>query len=274
MAKRVEPEPLNIEAAVKEFDLKLTRVRVLYEQYFLGIEKREPSIPLKEVVRLMVELDRTRINNTRTRYLYRSLVARFNTYRTYWNRTKRAIEQGTYHRDLARLRRKWNEKGIKMNMPTSGRLRSVKEVEKAVTDALRQERDQKAAKPKGHTAQKHRKSPAEIRGKPADQVRQDVEGGYRGGDSKSAPPPAQASATRAGAALPTGYSQDQMKSLYRRYVKAKKMVGEDPASVRYEALKQTVSAQMPKIQEVHKGRQVDFDVVIRSGRVVLKAKVK
>ena len=267
MARRVEKAPLDQEATVTEFEHKLSRVRVLYEQYFLGIEKREPTIPLKDVVRLMRDLDKERINNTRLRYRYRSLVARFNTYRTYWFRTMRAINAGTYHRDVARLRRKMASEGINVAMPTSGRMKSPREVEKAVTEAYRKHKEQEGQEPK---KRKHRKSPMNIRGKAAEEIRQDVETGYKdAATSEFKPvPPAQP------AGLPSGFSEDKMRSLYRRFVKAKKMCGEDPRQVRYESLVKTVATQTPKVQAVHQGREVDFDVVIRKGRVVLQAKPK
>ena len=271
MAMKVDKEPLNQEATVTEFEHKLSRVRVLYEQYFLGIEKREPTIPLKDVVRLMRDLDKERINNTRLRYRYRSLVARFNTYRTYWYRTMRAINNGTYHRDVARLRRKMSAEGINVSMPRSGRMKSPKEVEKAVTEAYRQHKEQQEKKP---AKKKHRMSAANIRGKAADDIRKDSQdpvakpnsGGLKEART-SEYKPAQPAATKS-------YSEDKMRSLFRRYVKAKKMCGEDVSKVRYETLVRTVETQAPKVQKVHKGKDIDFDVVIRKGRVVLQAKPK
>ena len=37
----------EVEAAINEFQRKLDRLKVLYEQYFMGIEKREPLVPLR-----------------------------------------------------------------------------------------------------------------------------------------------------------------------------------------------------------------------------------
>ena len=60
--------------------------------------------------------------------------------------------------------------------------------------------------------------------------------------------------------------------LFRRYAKAKRMVGADPGTVRYEKLVQTISGQLPQLRQMNQGREVEFDVVIRQGKVVLKAK--
>ena len=65
-----------------------------------------------------------------------------------------------------------------------------------------------------------------------------------------------------------------MRSLFRRFVKAKEMCGEDVSNIRYESLVKSVSMQLPKIQAQQKGRPVEFQVVIRDGRAVLRAKPK
>ena len=67
-------------------------------------------------------------------------------------------------------------------------------------------------------------------------------------------------------------SRAEMDSIYRRFVKAKQMCGEDPASVTYGSLVSTIKRQLPKIRGTHSGRQVDFQVVIRDGKPILKAR--
>jgi len=65
-----------------------------------------------------------------------------------------------------------------------------------------------------------------------------------------------------------------MQSLFRRFVKAKEMCGEDTSTVRYETLVKSIRAQLPKIQAEHGGRAVEFQVVIRNNRAILRAKPK
>ena len=272
MARKVRDEGVNVEALVKEFEQKLERLRVLYEQYFMGIQKRPPTIPMHEVVRVQFQIDKLRINNHGLRYRYRSLVQRLNTYRTYWNRTLRAIENGTYHRDLARLRRKMRREGLDVHMPTSGRLRSVNEVERAMTTAMKARNEANKPKPEAEEAKKRRAVPTDIRGATGEELKKAA---ARHVPGEAARPAAAAAASRAGGSAmsaPPGMSQAQMQSIFRRYLKAKRMVGEDPGKVRYEKLVQTISAQVPQLREMNQGRSVDFDVVIRSGKVVLKAK--
>lgn len=273
MARKVRQEGVDVDALVKEFEQKLERLRVLYEQYFMGIQKRPPTIPMHDVVRVQFQLDKMRINNHGLRYRYRSLVQRLNTYRTYWNRTLRAIENGTYHRDLARLRRKMRREGLDVHMPTSGRLRSVNEVERAMTTAMKARNEAKNAPPATEAPKKRRAVPTDIRGASGEQLKKVAERHVPGSTAQPAAPAAAARASAGSAmATPPGMSQAQMQSIFRRYLKAKRMVGDDPGKVRYEKLVRTISAQVPQLREMNQGRSVDFDVVIRSGKVVLKAK--
>ncbi|GMR04853.1 MAG: hypothetical protein BMS9Abin23_0767 [Thermodesulfobacteriota bacterium] len=77
-------------------DRNLTRLKIEYEQYFMGILKREP-LKLREDVEMTVrQFTYKKITNTALQFKFNSLVARFNSYRQYWTRTLRAIEEGTY----------------------------------------------------------------------------------------------------------------------------------------------------------------------------------
>lgn len=70
-----------------------------YEQYFIGLEKREPLPLLGEVEKIVRRYATTPITNTMYKHKYQTLVARFNTYREHWNRIVRLIEEGKYSRD-------------------------------------------------------------------------------------------------------------------------------------------------------------------------------
>ena len=91
-------------------DQKLNELIIRYEQYFIGLEKREPLRLLDEVEKLVRRYTGKPINNTMHRYQYTMLVARLNTYREHWNRILKLMEEGRYSRDRfisdLRLRRK------------------------------------------------------------------------------------------------------------------------------------------------------------------------
>jgi hypothetical protein len=94
----------EIDAKINEFETKLDRLYRQYEQYFIGVENRPPRHPRRQVARMYRELEQLPMIKTSLKFRFRSLVQRFNSYKTYWNRTERQIEEGTYHRDVARAR--------------------------------------------------------------------------------------------------------------------------------------------------------------------------
>lgn len=102
-------EAEEIDIALDELENRLDRLRSLYEQYFLGIEKIEPSIARKDVDRRFWVLRRTQIRNTARRFRLQVLVQRYNTFQQYWARICREIENGTYHRHLLKAQKKFGE---------------------------------------------------------------------------------------------------------------------------------------------------------------------
>lgn len=105
MAKMTDA-PDNLEQEITELEQKLDRLRVLYEQYFLGIEKIPPSNLQRDVVRIIREIGNYHIRNTTHKFRYVALVQRFNVHRAYWVRNVREIENGTYKRHRFKIERR------------------------------------------------------------------------------------------------------------------------------------------------------------------------
>lgn len=99
----------EIDVALDELETRLDRLRSLYEQYFLGIEKIEPAVARKDVDRRFWILRRTKIRNTARRFRLQTLIQRYNTFQQYWARICREIENGTYSRHLLRAQKKLGE---------------------------------------------------------------------------------------------------------------------------------------------------------------------
>src|SRR5690606_15943314 len=98
-------EALNqgeIETLLNELETKMNRLRTVYEQYFMGIERTPPTTLRKEVFRIVQRMENVYIRNTAQKFRLRSLVQRFNSYKSYWGRVERQIEEGTYQRDINR----------------------------------------------------------------------------------------------------------------------------------------------------------------------------
>lgn len=82
-----------------KLELQIKELITRYEQYFVGLEKREPLPLLAEVEKIVRRNSNVPINNTMFKHKFNMLVARLNTYREHWNRILRLIEEGKYSRD-------------------------------------------------------------------------------------------------------------------------------------------------------------------------------
>ncbi len=87
---------------VDELERKVVSLKTSYEQYFLRIEKREPLRLREEVDKMIISLSTQPVFNTALKFRLNSIVAKYNTYKNYWIRVLRAIEEGRYERDLFR----------------------------------------------------------------------------------------------------------------------------------------------------------------------------
>lgn len=92
----------EVQQMVDDLEPKVERLKALYQQYFMGIEKIPPAILKRDVERMIAQLRRQRLQNTATRYKFQMIVQRLSTYQQYWNRILRQIENGTYKRDIQR----------------------------------------------------------------------------------------------------------------------------------------------------------------------------
>lgn len=67
-----------------------------------------------------------------------------------------------------------------------------------------------------------------------------------------------------------GMSDDKMKRLYSVYMQAKKRTGEN-SNLSYDGLRKQLEKQIPKIKQKHGCKNVDFKVVLKNGKAMLKA---
>lgn len=98
--------PLEIEQQINELEKDIDRLHALYNQYFMGIEKIEPSTARKNLDRKINALRREQIQNTAMRFRLQMQIQKYNSQSTYWNRICRQIENGTYVRQVALAKRR------------------------------------------------------------------------------------------------------------------------------------------------------------------------
>jgi len=103
-----EGEKIVVE--INSLDTKLADVKFLYEQYFIGMEKKEPFKLRKEVQDIIKVLTRTYIKSTVQKFRFHALIAKYATYSRLWDRILREIEEGTYKRDIFRIKvKEWQD---------------------------------------------------------------------------------------------------------------------------------------------------------------------
>jgi hypothetical protein len=100
---------LDIDVELDELEIRLERLRALYEQYFLGIERIEPTVARKDVDRRVWTLRHEKIRNTAKRFKFQTIIQRYNTFQQYWQRICREIENGTYQRHLLKAEKMLGE---------------------------------------------------------------------------------------------------------------------------------------------------------------------
>ena len=79
-------------------DTKISKLKVDYEQYFAKILKREPTTLRDEIDRIILKYSNQSIANTSLKFRYSTLTSKYTSYKQFWNRILRQIEEGTYSR--------------------------------------------------------------------------------------------------------------------------------------------------------------------------------
>jgi len=98
----------EIEQLVGEAENRVERLRSLYDQYFMGIERIEPQIARKDVERRIQILRKTQIRNTALRFRFQNVLLRYNTFSAHWMRICRQIEDGTYKHHLRKAKERFD----------------------------------------------------------------------------------------------------------------------------------------------------------------------
>lgn len=178
-----------------ELEEGLSNLQVLYEKYFLGIDRRAPEQERKKVSTKLREMRTAMIRNTALKFRVQTLFAKLISFERMWDRTLREIEEGTYKRDVFKA---------KMHM-------------------------------------------------------------------KDRVPERQAAKKKEAAAGGPEISDDKLRRLYDTYLVARQRCGEPTDGISYDSVASRIRAQVPQLLEKHKARNIEFKVVIKGGKAVLKA---
>lgn len=287
------PEELDVEKLVGELETNVDRLRALYDQYFMGIEKLVPSVPLKDVERRINVLRKEQIRNSGLRFRFLMVVQRYNTYLSYWQRICREIENGTYKRHMLRAKEKFADKAAASRRFTVAKppeMPPLSEDLKAELDELDREfapvevpveveveisHDSMAPLLPAVEAPPPSKAVWK-RVEPAPPTRQTIPAGVAPPPRAPPPPPSQ----RQLPPLPSvrqpprpDLPDERVRQLYSQYVEAKRQRNESTAAITYEDVAKTLRESSSRLRAKH-GRAVDFEVAVRDGKTVLKPVIK
>lgn len=90
---------------LSQLEKGLAELKTLYENYFAGLERREPLRRREKITRTIHQLAGQAPQNTQLAFRLNNLKARFGSFETYWNRVVRQIEEGTYKREKLKAKR-------------------------------------------------------------------------------------------------------------------------------------------------------------------------
>jgi hypothetical protein len=127
--RRIDQELSVIEQAMRNLEIS-------YEQYFCGIEKREPMKDRETLARQMRQFANRRIIQTDLRFKYQNLATRFHSYSGYWDRILRLIEEGRYYRQKGNNGRPSAPPPLKSAEPAPATTSANNEVDNLYRDLL------------------------------------------------------------------------------------------------------------------------------------------
>jgi hypothetical protein len=71
-----------------------------------------------------------------------------------------------------------------------------------------------------------------------------------------------------------GLTPARIRQIYGQYVEAKRRANESTAAITYDKIAANLRQTAEQLKTKHKGRSVDFEVVLKNGKPVLKPVVK
>lgn len=299
-------EQTDVEKLIGELELAVDRLRSLYEQYFVGIEKIEPGVPRKDVDRRIYVLRKEQIRNTALRFRFQMVIQRYNTYQTHWQRICREIENGTYKRHMMRAQRRFGS-----SQPPRRRS-SVAPPPLVPPELVRPEPGAPlAADLAAQLAELDRDFAAPVAALPRiDPVPRPTvfaaPGAPRPGVSAApppvwkrsipipvsqaaapplpsrnvAPPPAASLAPRAAPVAPAvpaapapEIPEQRLRQLYSELVETKRRQNESTAAITYQSVAKSLLESKQRLHKKH-GKEVDFEVTVKDGKAVLRPILK
>jgi len=275
----------GIEARLSEMDQRLGRLRSLYESFFAGVERMPPNTARRDMNRMMLEMQQCPIANSSLRFRFQSISQKWVLLITYWNRTMREIEAGTYRRDLARAQRHMAGRGGFITEDEALALGIPKNRVKAFVARQQFSASKRSSEtapppekvspsPDGTTVPANSKSPpSNTEGLTSSTTPPPV----IPGSVRRSPPSLPASARLTSPPIPTpmvplaGVTERDFTEAYSRYRKAHEELGIADQAKPLERVRQQLSKALPRIMEERGCSKLRIEVAVEAGKVHIRA---
>ena len=176
---------------LNDLEEDISGLQVLYEKYFLGIDRKPPDQERKRISQKARELRAASIRNTALKFKVNTLFARLISFERMWDRTLREIEDGTYKRDVFKAKLRSGDR----EEPRTG---PIKQTAPSISEA-------------------------------------------------------------------------NLRRLYDTYLVARKRCGESTDGLTFDSMASRIRSQVPELMQKHKAKNIEFKVVIKGGKAILKA---
>lgn len=250
------------ERELTQLETQLEEVRTLYEQYFQGIEKREPMAARDRLRTALMRSTLHRSIKTVVKFRFGVLQQRFSTLNSYWERTCRQIEEGTFKREgFGRFNPgPLTPEKVAAHFASHNDGPPPEDAEPASPD---ESPDESLDSPENgpDTAQEAAAAAASfldaIATKPV----------------RSAPPASRVIRSATGNPPGPTPEADPYKALYQDFVSAKRAAGEDTSKLNYGGFVKSLQRQVEQVRSTT-GKDFEFSVASREGKVSVVAKAK
>jgi len=254
---------------VGELEGSLAELKAHFEQYFLGVDRHPPTKDHESVRQRLLRLRTAFVRSAALKFRIQGLQQRFTTYDRLWQRTMTEMENGTYSRDLFKARRRRKTGDVPAATPEPVPPPTQPERAPGPVPAATQPA---AAAPAAatRTGPVPTIAPVAVQAGTQSGSRAATPAGTPGGAARTKPVPtgAQAAVARAAAAA---LAEPRLRAVYDAFVDAKKRCKEDVSRLSFESVAESLRKQVPELLERHGARDVEYKVVVKNGKAVLRA---
>lgn len=305
-------------AQLTELEGELAELRGAYEQYFMGNERLPPLKKHDAFKKLYQRLKGSSVRQTAVKFRLESIGQKLLTFERLWDRTLKEIENGTYKRDVMRVRR--HQKAAEMRKSADADFDVDEDLDLSDLDEADDLSSAIAAAEKAVSTPKPAPAVKPVTGiapaitpvTPAGGVAPAIAATPASGTAVKAPavaglkpvtnPFAQAAAPAGSPKITSGtfpatprpavttppqarpatapaapragdggLSDQKIKAIYDAYVMAKKRCGEDTRALTLDSVSSSLKKQVPELMKQHNAKSVEFKVVIKDGKAILRA---